>query len=609
MEYIKNLFEQTNKYYLVTPKEIISNLDTFQITTIKLKQEEISRLKDKVFKDVYTTEKNPFLIGKTPLGQGNTLYINPDYYLKNSEKVEKLLSEIIKQTKEKKLDIASCSIITKNVINLLSKSKTIEEVSLAENDDEKYSLTQEDYNKLKNSSIKKVRTSALENDLKDNFDSLISYNYDRALISYYTYKDLFQDEIKLFRKITEQELENLKYLPNNQTKIIVKEENIEDAIIIAKKLDELGKENHIIIEINNKELVNPKILSNDNYLNPKINIQLENNTLPIKEYLRFEKILYQMVESAKDLSPFEKYIYAYNVVKQYKQYKENEQDTSAARNLYAILENEYMVCVGYSHLLEDLLNKSGIKSIDRSVAIDISYDKENENEVISSKKGEHARRYIYINDPKYGIDGFYVTDPTWDNNLDKDLYNHLLLTGKEETNTRRYNFISPSIYSSFTELMNIKSLEELYQKINFYLDRNPQRTLNDILKYFTKNLKKLVPDFIQSLEEKYPEMLKDYINWPNEKEILYEIGEYLLNKVNKPVSGQTIMSAVSEVYQKAYHLEGEELQNKLKETIEINNQRQHLQFPKREKIDEYGNQVELPGISNKFNIDTNTYHK
>ena len=609
MEYIKNLFEQTNKYHLVTPEEIISNLDTFQITTIKLKQEEISRLKEQVFKDVYTTEKNPFLIGKTPLGQGNTLYINPEYYLTNSEKVEKLLSEIIKQTKEKKLDIASRPIITKNIINFLSKSKIIEEVSLAENDDEKYSLTQEDYNKLKNSSIKKVRTSALENDLKDNFDPLISYNYDRALISYYTYKDLFQDEIKLFRKITEQELENLKYLPNNQTKIIVKEENIEDAIIIAKKLDELGKENHIIIEINNKELVNPKILSNDNYLNPKINIQLENNTLPIKEYLRFEKILYQMIEPAKDLSPFEKYIYAYNVVKQYKQYKENEQDTSAARNLYAILENEYMVCVGYSHLLEDLLNKSGIKSIDRSVAIDISYDKENENEVISSKKGEHARRYVYINDPKYGIDGFYVTDPTWDNNLEKDLYNHLLLTGEEETNTRRYNFISPSIYSSFTELMNIKSLEELYQKINFYLDRNPQRTLNDILKYFTKNLKKLVPDFIQSLEEKYPKMLKDYINWPNEKEILYDIGQYLITKVNKPISGETIMSAVSEIYQNIYHLKGIDLENKLSKTIEVNQQYQHILFPKRYREDEYGNKIELSGISNKFDITTVSYHK
>ena len=99
------------------------------------------------------------------------------------------------------------------------------------------------------------------------------------------------------------------------------------------------------------------------------------------------------------------------------------------------------------------------------------------------------------------------------------------------------------------------------------------------------------------------------MNWPNEKEILYEIGEYLLTKVNKPVSGQTIMSAVSEVYQKLYHLEGEEFQNKLQETIEINNHRQHIKFPKREKIDEDGTKIELPGISDKFNIDTNTYHK
>ena len=69
------------------------------------------------------------------------------------------------------------------------------------------------------------------------------------------------------------------------------------------------------------------------------------------------------------------------------------------------------------------------------------------------------------------------------------------------------------------------------------------------------------------------------------------------------------MSAVSEVYQKLYHLEGEEVQNKLQETKEVNNRNQHIQFPKREKIDEYGNKIELPGISNKFNIDTNTYHK
>ena len=69
------------------------------------------------------------------------------------------------------------------------------------------------------------------------------------------------------------------------------------------------------------------------------------------------------------------------------------------------------------------------------------------------------------------------------------------------------------------------------------------------------------------------------------------------------------MSAVSEVYQKSYHLEGEALQNKLQETREVNKQEQYIQFPQRYKIDEYGNKIELPGISNKFDIDTNGYHK
>ena len=260
-------------------------------------------------------------------------------------------------------------------------------------------------------------------------------------------------------------------------------------------------------------------------------------------------------------------------------------------------------------MLEDLLNKSGIKSIYRSMGVDDSYDKKDEKEVVKINWNGHARRFVYINDPKYGIDGFYVADPTWDNDLKNDLYNHLLLTNEEETETKRYNFLPTSVSSSSIELMNIQSIEEFYQKINFYLDRNPESNLKNLISNSIDDIRKLDNNFMKKLEEKYPE-IQDFFNpWPNEKEILYEIGEYLLTKVNKPVSGQTIMSAVSEVYQKAYHLEGEELQNKLKETIEINNQRQHVQFPKREKIDEYGNQVELPGISDKFNIDTNTYHK
>lgn len=605
METINHLYEQTDKYQSVTSEEIVSNLSTYNITEIELKKEEILRFQEDILKDIYTTETNPFLIGK----QGNVLYINPDYYLKNKEQVEELLTKIISSTQEKSFVIDSNALITKNILKSISSNPNLEEIELARYAQENYLLTEEDYNILKQSNLKKIKTSGVSEELKDNFDSLISYNVDRFLISYNKYSDLSKEQIYLNEKITKEDIENLKYLTNNKTKIIIKEENIEDAIVITTRLKELGKENHVVIDINNKELVTPKILSNANYLNGYTDIRIGLDIIPIKEYLRLEKILYQMVEPACNLSPFERYIYAYNVVKQYKQYKENEKNKSASRNLYAILENEYMVCVGYSHMLEDLLNKSGIKSIYRSTGVDDSYDKKDEKEVVNINWNGHARRFVYINDPKYGIDGFYVADPTWDNDLKNDLYNHLLLTNEEETETKRYNFLPTSVSSSSIELMNIQSIEEFYQKINFYLDRNPESNLKDLISNSINDIRKLDNNFIKKLEEKYPE-IQDFFNpWPNEKEILYEIGEYLLTKVNKPVSGQTIMSAVSEVYQKAYHLEGEELQNKLKETIEINNHRQHIKFPKREKIDEYGNKIELPGISNKFNIDTNTYHK
>ena len=39
-------------------------------------------------------------------------------------------------------------------------------------------------------------------------------------------------------------------------------------------------------------------------------------------------------------SPFEKYIYAYNITKRFKEYKENDEDRTKARNIYDILFNE-----------------------------------------------------------------------------------------------------------------------------------------------------------------------------------------------------------------------------------------------------------------------------
>ena len=50
--------------------------------------------------------------------------------------------------------------------------------------------------------------------------------------------------------------------------------------------------------------------------------------------------------------------------------------------------------------------------------------------------------YVEVDDEKYNIDGYYISDPTWDNDLTHDYYNHLAMTDNEQANTRRYMYLN-----------------------------------------------------------------------------------------------------------------------------------------------------------------------
>ena len=45
--------------------------------------------------------------------------------------------------------------------------------------------------------------------------------------------------------------------------------------------------------------------------------------------------------------------------------------------------------------------------------------------------GGHDRVLVYIKDEKYGIDGMYFSDPTWDNELIDNSYAHCLMTEED----------------------------------------------------------------------------------------------------------------------------------------------------------------------------------
>ena len=141
------------------------------------------------------------------------------------------------------------------------------------------------------------------------------------------------ESLVLKNKLKENELENLKYL-NENNKLYLECEahfSLNDIII---KLKEFGKNNKIILEISDKEIFNKFIFNVDTLNYDNIAVKTKDFVVcPLNEYIYFEKLLYRIVEPAKDLSPFEKYIYSFNVVKNFKDYKESEKGTGGETGL------------------------------------------------------------------------------------------------------------------------------------------------------------------------------------------------------------------------------------------------------------------------------------
>lgn len=393
------------------------------------------------------------------------------------------------------------------------------------------------------------------------------------------------------------------------TKIILESSCIENFNTISDELVKHGLNNDIILELDDKNKFYNIILNFD-YKN--LYVKHKDNILPIKKYLEFEKLLYMMIEPAKNLSPFEKYIYAYNIAKKYKNYYFSS-DSNESRSLYNVLENDYIVCVGYTNLLSDLLDKLQIPNIQLSVSVDSSYNNVGNGNIPLENKpinnAFHSRIYVSIVDSKYGINGFYIGDPTWDSYDGYDLYNYLALTDEEITETRNYNRLN---LSGVDELFNINSVHEFYDKINFLLDKRVNNkfygfeSVKDIVFCLIDRLKEMDSNFIEQLKRRYS-FIDDYsYKYPDDlTDLLYDLGEYLLQHVNKKISGEIIMQGVEAVYRSANVFPQEKIEEELQRTIAVNRKVYDFYFPKRTKYYADGRVEEDSTWYNKFDLDGN----
>ena len=573
---------------------------------------------------IFCDKENPVVLTNNS-NMPHQLVIYKEYYDEHKKDIDDLIIKIVKNKKNSSFTFQDWEIINTSLLKAILDNPEITEITLGTSSSS-FKLTKEIYEMFKNTHVKKIITNEIDDDLKENFDSLIGYNSQKNLIASYKYESLSSNKtIILDKKLTKDELENFKYL-SKEAEVIIKSNDYENYIEVIKRYLSLNKDLNVTFRVSNKPQFNKylfKFVSESDNLErlSNLNVNVEGEKYNLLTYLNFEKRLTEMIIPALNLSPLEKYLFAYNIVKKYKKYKENEEDKGAARNVYQLLDNEYMVCAGFSSLLKDLLNKLGIESIDFSVTVDVGLDYiKDDMEVLPNKvklgdkitevliKGEdHARRWIHLVDSKYGIDGYFIADPTWDNDLENDLYNHALLNIDEYVGINRYNYLS------FTtkELFFCKTLEEFYTKINFLLDKEKNKLFKtmekevDIIYLLLNDLKDLDNEFYLQILNKYPSIANRERNLSKEviQDVFLDLGEHIISKVNTIVSGLTFKEAITSLYQDVYGYEGEELNRRVKETMERNKQRQILSFPKRYKIDKDGNRLAILNAVNKFDLD------
>lgn len=114
-------------------------------------------------------------------------------------------------------------------------------------------------------------------------------------------------------------------------------------------------------------------------------------------------------------SPMEKLMHAYCKVaeRQYISEKRAKEYEGQSRSVFGVLTSDKIVCKGYANYLQALLTEMNDENI-KCFANDFG--------MLSGMRGPkdkmdvsaHATDIVYLKDEKYGINGFFHVDPTWD---------------------------------------------------------------------------------------------------------------------------------------------------------------------------------------------------
>ncbi|MCH5166281.1 MAG: hypothetical protein J1F35_00175 [Erysipelotrichales bacterium] len=299
-------------------------------------------------------------------------------------------------------------------------------------------------------------------------------------------------------------------------------------------------------------VTNPSKNMKEYFPNANIYLNVDGDCLisSLDDYKKAYEKIYNIVNLIKslNLSPLEQVMFAYDICKD-RQFKQGttEEEMYKSCDLISSLNDEFIICAGYDAIFRAILTNLGISS--KSVILEGTSE--------FNKEG-HVRTAVYIDDPKYNVEGHYFFNVTADAKKDesddyKNKYGFFARTFEEIILADKLKgfamteekYLYPNyIYELF------KGLKDTYS----YTDFIKLRTSNKF-NFYLKNLG--IPQVkIQSEGNKKEDLMKaleriyESFNRPVEPEtfveLLYNVrkAEYCLNPNSTPFSIEDLKEGV-----------------------------------------------------------------
>ena len=263
---------------------------------------------------------------------------------------------------------------------------------------------------------------------------------------------------------------------------------------------------------NNEEIYEmlKKVRHKDNVIFKITDDDIKDGSMTLTEYIKAHEFYEITAQTIKEynFTPLEAYIYVYQFVKSFKQYRYYKDDSELdyqysemSRNPYIIVGNSYIVCAGFANMAAKILNLINIPSA--SLLVEMT------DEIYSNPN--HARVLLHLKDDFYGIDSIFIGDPTFDN-LSPDEFKYILMNIEQKHDVKdnlpeiveilnRFHLISDEdYYQTWRREQLLLQNESLLKMVNQTV--RPDKLLYAFRNVLTKTNPNLTPEEVENIIEK-----------------------------------------------------------------------------------------------------------